>query len=145
MNAANNFGISGQSDYDNFVCFSKACKKRKKEKRETRSERRKIRTERKRARTEQRQLDNENSRIQNESMKQQARQEKKDAQMSSRLARQMMADQATARQAEVAPPPQRGGLQTAGLSKGILPLILLLMVGGFILKRSKGSKQLAQA
>lgn len=48
----NNFGLSGQSDYDYFIFCNKKCKKRRAEKRKVRLEKKRLKNDERRAETE---------------------------------------------------------------------------------------------
>lgn len=158
MQQHDNFGLLGQSDYDQFICLTKKCRKRKEERRDKRQDRREarrdrreerreishehklerkqIRTDRKRERTVKKQLANDEKSIQNTGMENQVIQQEQDDIMMGQFANQVLAGSPTPPGSFRDAAPQ---VQQAGFSKGLLLVIPLLLIGGVVFFKKGGS------
>lgn len=122
----NNFGINGQDEYDNFICLSKKCKKRKKDKH-------KVRIERRRAKNDARKAENEQLRAETFAMKSMVSPKRPVSNViPNNYARQPMPVQTSMQQPPA--PPNNAGM---GSSPVIIVFAVLLVGGAMVMMNKK--------
>jgi hypothetical protein len=126
----NNYGLSGQPDeaYDNFLCFSKKCKRRK-------AERHKIRMDKRKLKNDQRKAETESMRAETSVMKNIAAPQTAAPQIMRSQAPTMIQQPSAVAPAQVKP-------QQAGFAGNSMMMIVgVLLVGGFIYNSMKNKQQ----
>lgn len=133
-NSYNNYGLSGQfdeDDYDNFLCFSRKCKERKKQRHEARMAR-------KASKTDARKADTERTRAETTVMQQTAAAPPPAAP----VARMPLTQQQVVNPQTIAPNmranQQMPATQKAGFGGNTIMIVVgVLLVGGYLYQKSK--------